>query len=251
MDKMEIFRDDALYAIEEITKGLKGGNLSLRDREDLLHALSDSYRVAGIAALLTEADVAEFQRCLAHSGQARLQVLALAPHQPPERFRCASHLGPFFDALASGTKGLALEIARQSPAQWAGDEEWEEDFRYARFLHALLIAGNSPTSEVGAALAAFQRADDAGAQRPSSRRKLAEALVTRHQESFDDALEELLQEHQQEAQERKERGPLLNPARHHTGKAIFIEGVALLGIAEACSLRTRREYPGIPGIARS
>jgi len=250
MADMEIFRDDALYAIEGITRAARE-SLPARDLEDLLHALCGHFRVAGIAALLTEADTAEFRRCLAESGRTRLRLLALEPEQPPERFRCASQLAAFFDALVAGVDEVALEIARKSPSRWAADDEWEEDFRYARFLHLFLLAGAKPTPEVETALAAFQRADDTGAQFPSTRRTLCEALFARDQRAFDDVLEALVQEHGLEVQERERSGPLLNPARHHTEKAVFVEGLALLGYAEACGLTTRREYPGMPGLVRS
>lgn len=248
MAKIDVLRDDALYAIEELQDGLREP-LTPAQQQRLLFQLSGHHRVAAVCALLAEADVAEFRQGLARSAEARVQLLRLGAGLPPSRFQGASHVGPFFDAIAAGEDALALEIARTSPQRWLGDEEWEEDFRYARFLHVLLLEGLRPTPEVEAALSAFQRADDGGEQ-PSPRRRLAEALFSRTQEDFDAAFADLLHEHEQEARERESSGPLASPARHHTEKHVFVEGLALLHLAHSCGLKTRPEYPLVPGIAR-
>ncbi len=249
MASMEHFRDDALFAMEELSSGLREP-LAPQEREELLHAFSEHCRIAAIGALLTEADVPELRRCLTLSAQARVTLLRTQPHQVLNRFRCSSQSAPFFDALVAGADTLALEIARHSPLHWAGDEELEEDFRYARFLYVFLLDGLQPTPSAEAALAAFQRADDAGGDFPTPRRTLCEALFAPHQATFQRALEDLLREHEQDAREREESGPLLHPARHHTGKHVFIEGLALLHLAETRGLRTQRDHPLLPGLAR-
>ena len=103
--------------------------------------------------------------------------------------------------------------------------------------------------QVETALSAFQRADEGGEQ-PSPWRLLCEALFSREQKAFDMAFEDLLHQHEQEARDREKSGPLAHPARHHTEKHVFIEGLALLHLAHSCGLKTRPEYPMVPGLAR-
>jgi hypothetical protein len=248
MAQMDTFYQNALYAVKELEAGLREP-LAPEQQQQLLFHLSGHCRVAAICVLLTEADVPRFRHWLERSARARVQLLQLGAGRPPARFQCASHTGPLFDALTGDCAPLALEIARASPARWLGGEEWEEDFRYARFLHVLLLDGLRSTPEAESALLALQRAEE-GCERPSPRRRLCEALLLRQQAPFDEALEDLLHEREQESLERERSGPLARPAHHHTEKYVFVEGLALLRLADSCGLKTRPEYPMLPGLAR-
>ncbi|WNG34739.1 hypothetical protein F0U61_14595 [Archangium violaceum] len=248
MSQMDVFRENARFAISELRDGLHEP-LTSEQQQKLLYLLSGHHRVAGICTLLTEADVPGFRQELVRSAEARIQLLKLGAGQPPTHVQATSHVGSFFDAIAAGADALALEIARLSPVRWLGGEEWEEDFRYARFLHVLLLEGLRPSPEVETALSAFQHADEGG-ERPSPRRLLCEAFFSREQKAFDLAFDDLLHERELEALEREKSGPLSHPARHHTEKHVFIEGLALLHLAHSCGLKTRPEYPMVPGIAR-
>lgn len=248
MSQMDIFRKSAFYAIRQLQEGLRDP-LVPEQQQRLFHLLTGQYRIAAICTLLTEADMPGFRQHLMRSAEARVQLLKVGADQHPSHFQGASHVGPFFDAIAAGADALALEIAHLSPVRWLGDEEWEEDFRYARFLHVLLLEGPRPTPEVETALSAFQRADDGG-EWPSPRRLVCEALFSREQNAFDLAFDDLLHERELEALEREKSGPLSHPARHHTEKHVFIEGLALLHLAHSRGLKTRSEYPMVPGLAR-
>ncbi|WP_160174601.1 immunity 49 family protein [Archangium violaceum] len=76
---------------------------------------------------------------------------------------------------------------------------------------------------------------------------MCEALFVRDQDAFDAALEDLLIERDAEF---RNAGPPLHPQRFHTERHVFIEGLALLRLAEDCGLSTQPEYRMMPGLVR-
>ncbi|MBJ6761926.1 immunity 49 family protein [Myxococcaceae bacterium JPH2] len=242
---MDLTRENALAAVEELEEGLRQP-LTLLQREELLTRLSSYRRIAAISALLAEGDVPAFRHELRLSATVRRELLLSSPGSAaPSRFRCASRLDPLFDTLAAGEMGLARDIAKHSPHRWVADEEFEDDFRYADFLREHLLAGaksSSPGEE--RALAAFQKCSgDSG----SPRLTVCESLSNRDQEAFDAVLEDLLFEREAEFQN---AGPPLHPQRFHTERHIFIEGLALLRLAVERGLSTQPDYRMMPGLVR-
>ncbi|HEX5753832.1 MAG TPA: Imm49 family immunity protein [Archangium sp.] len=245
MPQMDVIRENALTAVEELEDGLRQPLTSLQ-REELLTRLSTYRRIAAIGALLAEGDVPAFRHDLRLSATARRELLLCSPEPAaPSRFRCASRVEPLFDALAAGEIGLARDIAQHSPHRWVADEEFEDDFRYADFLREHLLAGaKTPSPGEERALAAFQKCSgDSG----SPRLAVCESLSNRDQEAFDAALEDLLVERDAEF---RNAGPPLHPQRFHTERHVFIEGLALLRLAEERGLSTQPEYRMMPGLAR-
>lgn len=245
MLQMDLIRENALTAVEDLEAGLRQPLAPLQ-REELLTRLSTYRRIAAIGALLAEADVQAFRHDLRLSATARRELLASSPDSAtPSRFRCASRVDPLFDALAANEVGLARDIAQQAPRRWVADEEFEDDFRYADFLHEHLLAGaRAPSPREEQALAAFQQCSGNSG---SPRLAVCEALSHRDQDAFDAALEDLLVER---ASEFRMAGLPLHPARFHTERHVFIEGLALLRLAEDRGLTTQPEYRMMPGLAR-
>ncbi|RKH11645.1 hypothetical protein D7V97_10685 [Corallococcus sp. CA053C] len=245
MLQMDLIRENALTAVEDLEDGLRQPLTPLQ-REELLTRLSTYRRIAAIGALLAEADVLAFRHDLRLSATARRELL-LSDSDPaaPIRFRCASRVEPLFDALAAGEIGLACDLAQHSPPRWVADEEFEDDFRYADFLREHLLAeAKAPSPGAERALAAFQQCSgDSG----SPRLTVCEALSLGAQDAFDAALEDLLVEREAEF---RNKGPPLHPMRFHTERHVFIEGLALLRLAEERGLRVQPEYRMMPGLAR-
>jgi hypothetical protein len=241
----EIDRENALFLVEALRAGL-GQPCAPEERDRLLSELSRSHRVAGASALLALGDADELRRELARSGEARREMLSAGAGAAPSRYRCASRVGPFLDALAAGAEGVAAEIARLSPGAWRPGEEFEDDFHYARFLHAFVLAGCRPAPEPEAALADLRRCLE-GAEPP--RLAICAALLAGSQEELERGMEALLSERDAEMRER-EKGVVSDPAWHHCEKHVFVEGLALLHLAERRGLVAPRGYPAIPDLAR-
>lgn len=247
MSRPEIFRENALFLVEALKTAL-GQPQAPEARDRLLFELSRNHRIAGIGALLTLADTEEFRRQLGRSGEARREMLSagLRTDAPPGRYRCASHLAPFFDALVGGADGVAAEIARRSPDAWREGEEFEDDFHYARLVHAFFLAGCRPAPPAEAALADLRRSLDGD---EPARLVLCAALLAGGQEDFERGLEALLGEREAEIGER-EKGVVADPAWHFTGKYVFVEGLALLHLAERRGLTAPQGRASLPDLAR-
>jgi Immunity protein 49 len=247
VSRSELLRENALFLVEALTAAL-GAAPAQEERDRLLFELSRNHRIAGIGALLALADADEFRRELSRSGEARRQMLSagLRPGAPPSRYRRASHVGPFFDALVGGADGVAAEIARRSPAAWGEGEEFQDDFHYARFVHAFFLGGCRPAPEAEAALADLRRCLEG--EEPA-RLLLCAALLAGSQQDLERGMEALLREREDEVLGR-EKGPVADPARHFSEKYVFVEGLALLHLAERRGLAAPRGYPAIPDLAR-
>ncbi|ATB26800.1 Imm49 family immunity protein [Melittangium boletus] len=245
MLQMVIIRENALAVIEQLEEGLRQP-LMPPQREELWTRFSTYRRIAAISVLLAEADVPAFRHDLRLSAMARREMLSSSlDTEAPSWFRCAGRVEPLFDALSAGDVGLARDIARHSPRHWVADEEFEDDFRYADFLHEHLLAETKhPSPGEERAIAAFQQCSgDSG----SPRLAVCAALFNRDQDAFDAALEDLLVER---AAEFRNAGPALHPERFLTESHVFIEGLALLRLAEDRGLHTQPEYRMMPGLAR-
>ncbi|AUX34389.1 MULTISPECIES: Imm49 family immunity protein [Sorangium] len=243
--RVRLVRENALFLLDEASERLALENPPAVTLE-LLHEASRLHVLAALSSLLSEADTREFRDRLLQAGEARAQLLALARQQAlrRHRLRCASLLDPLFGCVAVGATDVARRIAELAPQQPIEGEEYEDDFWYAHALHGLV---RGAASELPAAIERFEGALE-GLRAP---RLLAlRGLSGRDQGCFDAGIEQMIEE-RGETFERK-RGTLVRDAMGYaTERHIFLEGAALLVLAEAVGLETRREYRFIPRIARS
>ncbi|MDY7230925.1 Imm49 family immunity protein [Hyalangium rubrum] len=199
-----------------------------------------------IAVLLAEADTANFFRHLAMSGEAHRQLLLEAREAGKAvRFATSGNFLPFCDAVVSGQEFLAREIANLSPGQWVPGEEYEEDFVYGRFLHFLLLEGFQTSPRQKALLDRMAMLDE----EPNARQQLCRALFEKGPKAFETALIDALREHERHCEELEAR-QFASSARSQTEKYIFIEGLALLRMAEGAGISTATEYRLMPSLAR-
>ncbi|MBU8896803.1 immunity 49 family protein [Corallococcus sp. M34] len=212
----------------------------------LLHEVSLHEQMLAIALLRTETDTRGFFAHLTRSAEARRQLLMTARQGGRNgRFTGTSHLQPFCDALASGHDALARELARLSSRVWLQEEEYEEDFLYAHFLHLLVLEDFHPTAAHQALLDRWGRLESA----PDARRAVCHALMSQDAEAFDAALEARGREHEAHCDELAALR-LAPSAEARTLRLVFVEGLALLRLATARGLPTRREYRLMPALAR-
>jgi len=207
----------------------------------LLLRMCRGARMAGCYALLMDGDARAFSRSLQVSGRAFAHFL---PQIPAEQ-RITSRAAPFLDALACGDGDGAAAIARGLTAPWARDAEYEEDFLFFRFLFALL---GGPAGEEGAPalLATYEKviegADDA-------RLDAAWALLKRDSDGFEQALGRLIARHRSYYSRMAAEAALPETDLLSEGK-IFVEGLALVRLAENRGLMLSDHYPLIPSLVR-
>jgi immunity protein 49 of polymorphic toxin system len=219
------------YPIEEL------GDLSLE--------VSEKLRAMAILVLLTKASTDTFYHNLIRSGRCReiylrrcLEEKALEDHH-----RASGRYEPLCDSIAAGDFDLAGRIVRLSPDHFMAGHEYEDDYSYAQILHMLV---NGDTTNARRFL---QRFEVYAEGESNARLSLSNALVGRNQDAFDEAFEELLTERATKIQADKDRHQLEEPqvvAQRH----IFVEGLAILRLAERQGLKTAAEYRYCPSLAR-
>jgi hypothetical protein len=218
--------------------------------DKLTFEISRHYRALGICVLLTDADVDGFFHWLIQSALTRVYYLRRCRHEglAGTAGARASLLDGFLDAVAAGQVPLAREIVNLSAERWMEGEEYEDDFAWARALG--LLALGERDSETGTVLDQFQRALEGG---KAVRLDVGQAMLAKDQEAFDRAFDALIREHQ-EANDRladpEENSILADEYPFEPNRQVFVEGLAVLRLAESRGLKTRPEYPRCPRPAR-
>ena len=204
------------------------------------------FRTAGIAAVLVELDLDGFHHMLTRSALTRMYLLE---HTPPAERDASRHCrisraSGFFDAVAAGQIELARRIVAAGPQQRNVDYEYEEDYAYVRFLYGLLLGAED----------AEQRAilDDwktllGGAK--SAKHAVCQALPTRDAAIFDAAFASLLNARKRDLH-KQERSLNRDEMEFAGGRHVYVEGLAILRIAEVLGIATQPEYKYCPKEAR-
>lgn len=209
--------------------------------------ISRCFRAAGICDLLIDADTEEFFHSLIRSAQTRKYYLGQcrAEEYLTDFYATSSRNGPFLDAVVAGQFGLAQDIARLTPMVWRERDEYEDDFAYARFLYSLVL-NSEDLSQHQMILNQFEIV--LGGE-SSPRLNICKSFQSRDQQVFDEAFNELLQNRKKEIAEDKNTN-LAEEVTFEPEACIFIEGLALLKVAEKLNLNTEAEYPMCPALAR-
>ncbi|WP_437669527.1 hypothetical protein [Sorangium sp. So ce131] len=242
--RLRLVRENLLFLLDEVSQRLTLANPPAVALE-LLHEASRLHTLAALSSLLSEADTREFRDRLLQAGGVRAQLLGFARQRALHQHRlcCASLLDPLLGCVATGAFDLARRIAEVAPREPILDEEYEEDFWYAHALH-MLVSGS-----VRELPAAIERFEVALAGMAAPRLPMLKGLSGRDQRRFDAGLEQMIEEREQYFE--RKRGTLVRDAMAYaTERHIFLEGAALLVLAEQAGLKTRREYRFIPRIAR-
>ncbi|MBZ4417957.1 Imm49 family immunity protein [Myxococcus sp. RHSTA-1-4] len=227
---------------------LSQGSRPPEEIERIFFHLSRYTRAAAIARLLAYADGATFRERLARSGEARRRLLqwATGARRPFNRFTATGHYGPLCDALASGADELARDIVHLSTDTLVKGHEFEEDFLYARLLGLMATGDDTAPGRVEPLLESLERIMD-GQDFP--RLAMCRALLAREQESFDAALQALLEERDRHF---RAQASSFTPRDEEadTEPFIFVEGLSLLRLAEHRGLSVQSDYLFLPGLAR-
>jgi len=203
-------------------------------------------RALGIRRLLVDADTDGFYHELLRSAHTKRYYLKRCKDKGfADYHTVASRSEPFMDALAAGGLPCAKDLASLSLTHMRQGEEYPEDFAYTRFLLDFVLMGGKPGKVLETRLAEYGTAlGDAS----EPRLKLCEALLHSDASLFGTAFDALLRLRAQEVAQQQQRLSL-DPVVA-AGENVFIEGLALLRLAEEVSIPTREEYPFCPALAR-
>lgn len=211
------------------------------------------FRAIGICQLLIRADTDGFFHGLLRSALTWRWYLegSLREGALGDPARKASFVAPFADALVASRPQLAARLAELAPREWRPDYEYEDDYLFARFLFAAARGDPSSEGELPELLQRWERVLEGG---EDLRLQVCEALTTRHSPGFDAAFLALV--HEREARFAARANPEADGVAAYDydfvpNWRIWVEGLALLRLAEERGLELRAEYPTCPSIARS
>jgi hypothetical protein len=204
-------------------------------------------RAAAIIALLTKADSDLFFHNLIRSARCRQQYLERlhAANRHSDHHQASGRVGPFLDAVAAEDFIGARQIAALSPKTWLQGHEYEDDYCYAQLVHGLIAAAGSAV----ALDPLFVRYEQVLGGAADARLEVTRALARRDQSAFDAGFEALLAQRGAQIEAEKARHKIEEPTVV-AERQIYVEGIALLRIAQRLGLSTQAEYVYCPSMAR-
>ena len=221
----------------------------LEDLSDLCGLLSQEYRSLAICKLLMDGDTDGFYHDLIRSAKTWLYFLDknYTSHSSVRITICASRNSAIFDALSAAQVHIAAQIAGMSSSIWSPDDEYEDDFWYAHFINLfVLYTVTRKAIHFDEVLNSFE-ASLKGAS--DIRYKLCRALLEKNAGDFEFYFECLL----------KERSTLIRSDEDtaigeeisfNLEKHVYIEGLALLRLAENVGINCNQEFLYCPPLAR-
>jgi hypothetical protein len=225
--------------------GVYDRNYPLHLLGELAADVSTKLRCMAIFRLLADGRSNSFYHNLHRSGLVRQRYLArcLEEGAMEDHFRSSGRYFPLFDTIAAGNFALAGQIIELSPASFMSGHEYEDDYCYARIVHNLVTGHSGGSVDLLARFARYLEGSQNG------RFLVAKALVERDQAGFHPAFEQLLSDRELEIAANIKRGQIESP-QVIAQRRIFVEGLAILRLAERAGIKTEEEYLFCPSIAR-
>lgn len=247
---MQSFDQDSFEEVEDQISFFVGNMLSPRCPIDDVGRFYDDYfmavRAHAILYLLLDADNDNFHHDLNVVGYARRHLLnRCARKNYQDGHMRSGRTEGFLDVVAASNFDLAREIATLSPPVWGGDDEYEDDFCYGRFLHIYLLQPPSAAADMNSLLLQFEKSLQGDA---SARLDVCRAFRQGDGDLFTEAFAGLLSTRDGEVKKAKMRTEEFVIDALNT--LIFVEGLAILRLAERAGFPTEPDYPGCPALAR-
>lgn len=221
----------------------------------VLEDLSEYLQSLGISHLLAQGDVTEFRDNLIRSGHARRYYLRRSAEENNENDRhlALSRTESFFDCLASGDLFLTKEIVDLSPKRWHANGEYEDDFRYRKFLESQFLgtwAGEQDISDRKKSLGDFEGSLDGPDADP--RFTVCAALVDRNQQEFNVALFEFMEQKKDQFDEKRDTiiTTEFPDSLFWLRNSVSTEGLALIRLGNLTGITVEEHIPLCPEFGR-
>lgn len=226
-------------SLDQLTSGSSG--------PEIYFTIVHSYRVLAICALLLDADPQTFTAHCARSAYARLAFLRELDRvdQVDPRYLCTSKNIAFSAALAAGALETASELAARSPEQHFELVEYEDDFLFFHFLHRAILEPEDDL-HLKQIVERWEAVLEGGS---SGYLDVCRVLSRRDANELDPAMVALIDTREAQLQ-RYLTAANFNPELYATEGKVFLEGVAVLRLAEMRGIHTQDEYKFIPDLAR-
>ncbi len=246
--KLAEYGEALAYEVAFWMQGLDNPEYPAAELGRLSLDLSRKLRALACMGLLVAGDSDSFHHNLIRSALARVRYLermAGSGHTEDHHF-CSGRYEPLLDAIAAGDLATARRVVQLAPVEFRAGHEYDEDYSYAQLI-SRWIADPPREDDVPALLGRFATATEG---RPDARLEVCRALAARDQSAFDAAFAQLLEAREAEIAAAKARGQLEEP-QVVALRRIFVEGLAILRLAERRGLRTEREYRYCPSSSRT
>ena len=213
----------------------------------LYEGLVDAFQGLAISNVLLNYDAEQFRLDLVYAAGAQRQFRQVCLRDQAAPLQTAiSRTDALFCAVAARDEVLTQDLVQLGATAWVPDGEYEDDFCYHAVLSRIVApsaAGDLP--EVEALTERFREVVGAEA---SARLDLCEALAEGDGRAFRIAFDALLAEREAWVEEMASvrfMDPFFQTTRH-----LFVEGVALLAVAEARGWPMDDHYAYCPEVAR-
>lgn len=240
-------REELAHEIAFWMQGLDEPLPELDEHARLTRQLCAQLRALAIMVLLGTGNSDRFHHNLIRSARLRLAYLQRCAREgaTEEHDFVSGMIEPLHDAMAAGDWPLVGQIAKAAPAHHRPGHEYEDDHHHAVLLGQLVAA----PGDLGAQMAAWQRLAAAVGDEAHPRLAVLRALIERRQADFDAAFEALTGLRHTELLAEAQQGGLVSPgvqAQRH----VYIEGLALLRLAQHRGLAADGEHRLCPALAR-
>jgi len=240
-------RKDIIDQIKESLSSIAGG-YPVDKLGNVFEETASCFQSLGICNLLLNLDADGFFRNLILSGFTRRYYLKRSRQ---ENNISDEHLGisrteSLFDIIAAGDIELAREIVDLSPGQWVPDGEYEDDFCYYSFFHNYIKTfDKSDKTLLKNILDQFEKALEGA---PSARLNICQAFYYLDKQGFSSEFQNLILEREIEIETHK---TIMGYDIAFLPKTyVFVEGLALLRLAEKAGFNVEDDYQFCPDITR-
>lgn len=235
------------YEIAYWNQALYNVELAASELGELTQTLCRKSRTLAILALTARSDPTLFAQNLIRSALARRTYLQRLRNEgvQDDHHSASARLDPLFDAIAAADFELASEIVALSRTEWLDGSEYEDDFCYAQLIHGLVTG----SLEAAAAEPLFERFETVLDGQTSARLDICRAIYAGDQAEFEKCFEALIEDRERQIQADKDRFEMEDPEVLAL-RLIFVEGYAILKLAEKRGLKAEDEYSLCPSIGR-
>jgi len=246
--KLDDYAESLAYEIAFWFQGLSEPAYPLDELGKLSLDISTQFRSLAIILLLTNGSSDSFHHNLIRSARSRATYLERLDRAGigDDHHQASGRYEPLLDAIAAGDVELARRIVALSPLEWREGHEYEDDYCYAQAFHRFVQS--PPLDDEVPPLLERLEANLEG--QASARLAVCQALLTKDQAAFDESFDALLGEREAQIAADKARGQLEDAiivAQRH----VFVEGLAVLRLADQRGLETAPEYAMCPSLARA
>ncbi|CAM2064991.1 Immunity 49 family protein [Sulfidibacter corallicola] len=234
---LPIFRKNAYLELAELLPALLA-----QPKFDQLVSFAQAYRIKACGFLFADFDPHLCLHDLSRSGRAFLFAL---PKIDPKAY-VVSRAEAFFDAIAANDQSCAADLAGYlAKGDFQRNFEYEEDYLYYQFLFHFFFL----KSEAAVCRGFLDRIEAVieGAEYP--RLDICTAFMDDEAEDFEDAFTLLLDEREAFYRAKREDESLTEELLLTEGK-FFVEGLALLRLAERKGFPVQDEYLFVPSPVR-